>query len=88
MPSVEMIDLQSGKNGKELTSTCNNLSLAVSNDTRRLLTGDSEGGLHLIDIESGELLTGFTAAPWTQRISVPEAPYEARPFDIYTVTRK
>ena len=63
MPSVEMIDLQSGKKGKEFTSTYNNLSLAVSSDTRRLLTGDSQGGLRLVDIESGDLLTGFTAAP-------------------------
>ena len=63
MPSVEMIDLQSGKKGKEFTSTCNNLSLAVSNDSRRILTGDSKGGLRLVDIESGELLTRFTAAP-------------------------
>ena len=63
MPSVEMIDLQSGKKGKEFTSQCNNLSLAVSNDSRRLLTGDSQGELRLVDIESGELITGFTAAP-------------------------
>ena len=63
MPSVEMIDLQSGKKGKEFTSQCNNLSLAVSKDKRRLLTGDSQGGLRLVDIESGELITGFTAAP-------------------------
>ena len=63
MPSVEMIDLQSGKIGKEFTSKCNNLSLAVSNDNRRILTGDSQGGLRLVDIESGELITGFTAVP-------------------------
>ncbi|MAK47542.1 MAG: hypothetical protein CMI24_09945 [Opitutae bacterium] len=63
MPSVEMIDLQSGKTEKEFNYKCNNLALAVSNDSRRLLTGDSEGGLRLIDIESGELITGFTAAP-------------------------
>ena len=63
MPSVEMIDLQSGKTGKEFTSKCNNLSLAVSNDSQRILTGDSQGGLRLVDIESGELITGFTAVP-------------------------
>jgi WD40 repeat protein len=63
MPSIEMIDLQSGKTGKEFTSTYNNLSLAVSNDSRRLLTGDAQGGLRLVDIESGELITGFTAVP-------------------------
>ena len=63
MPSVEMIDLQSGKTDKEFTSKWNNLSLVVSNDKQRLLTGDSQGGLRLVDIESGELLTGFTAAP-------------------------
>jgi WD40 repeat protein len=63
MPSIEMIDLQSGKTGKEFTSKYNNLSLAVSNDSRRLLTGDSQGGLRLVDIESGELITGFTAVP-------------------------
>jgi WD40 repeat protein len=62
-PSAEMIDLQSGKTEKEFTSQCNNLSLAVSNDNRRLLTGDSQGGLRLVDIESGELITGFTAVP-------------------------
>ena len=63
MPSIEMIDLQSGKTGKEFTSNYNNLSLAVSNDSRRLLTGDAQGGLRLVDIESGELITGFTAVP-------------------------
>jgi WD40 repeat protein len=63
MPAVEMIDLQSGKTGKEFTAKCNNLSLAVSNDSGRLLTGDSEGGLRVFDIENGELITGFTAAP-------------------------
>ena len=63
MPTIEMIDLQSGKTGKEFTSKYNNLSLAVSNDSRRLLTGDSQGGLRLVDIESGELITGFTAVP-------------------------
>ena len=63
MPSVEMIDLHSGKKGKEFTSQCNNLSLGVSNDSRRLLSGDSQGGLRVFDIESGELITGFTAAP-------------------------
>ena len=88
MPSVEMIDLQSGKKGKEFTSTYNNLSLAVSSDTRRLLTGDSQGGLRLVDIESGELLTGFTAAPWTLRILITVAPHKVCPFDIYTVARK
>ncbi|OUW36192.1 MAG: hypothetical protein CBD35_06005 [Verrucomicrobia bacterium TMED175] len=63
MSSVEMIDLQSDKTDKEFTSKCNNLSLAVSSDSRRLLTGDSQGGLRLVDLKSGELLTGFTAAP-------------------------
>ena len=63
MASVEMIDLQNGKTDKEFSSKCHNLSLAVSNDSGRLLTGDSQGGLRLVDIESGELLTGFTAAP-------------------------
>ena len=63
MASVEMIDIKSGKTDKEFTSKWNNLSLAVSNDNQRLLTGDSQGGLRLVDIESGELLTGFTAAP-------------------------
>ena len=63
MDSVEMIDLQSGITDKEFTSKWNNLSLAVSNDNQRLLTGDSQGGLRLFDIVSGELLTGFTAAP-------------------------
>jgi WD40 repeat protein len=63
MPSIEMIDLQGGKTGKDFTSKYNNLSLAVSNDSRRLLTGDSQGGLRLVDIESGELITGFTAVP-------------------------
>jgi WD40 repeat protein len=63
MPTIEMIDLQGGKAGKDFTSKYNNLSLAVSNDSRRLLTGDSQGGLRLVDIESGELITGFTAVP-------------------------
>ena len=63
MASVEMIDLKSGKTDKEFTSKWNNLSLAVSNDSQRLLTGDSQGGLRLFDMVSGELLTGFTAAP-------------------------
>jgi WD40 repeat protein len=63
MPTIEMIDLQGGKTGKDFTSKYNNLSLAVSNDSRRLLTGDSQGGLRLVDIESGELITGFTAVP-------------------------
>jgi hypothetical protein len=63
MPGVEMIDLQSGKTGKEFPAKCNNLSLAVSNDSGRLLTGDSQGGLRMVDIESGELITEFTAVP-------------------------
>ena len=63
MPTIEMIDLQGGKTGKDFTFKCNNLSLAVSNDSRRLLTGDAQGGLRLVDIESGELITGFTAVP-------------------------
>ena len=63
MDSVEIIDLQSGKTDKEFTSKYNNLSLAVSSDDGRILTGDSQGGLRLVDIVSGELITGFTAAP-------------------------
>ena len=58
-----MIDLQSGKTDKEFTSKWNNLSLAVSNDSQRLLTGDSQGGLRLFDIESGELLLDLQQPP-------------------------
>ena len=63
MPTIKMLDYRNGKISKQFPSEGQNIAMAIASDNSLLLTGDSQGNVRLINVESGELITGFSATP-------------------------